>query len=69
MGVLSEKVGESIEVAEIIAASKRLYGLARFKLYAISDGFYSILKKSYTGIKSFFAKPEHSLQIYFEWVT
>ena len=69
MGALSEKVDESIEVCEIVAASKRLYGLARFTLYSISDGLFAILSKSYTGIDSFFARPVPSLQLALPWVT
>ena len=30
IGILSEKINESIEVMEIVEASKRLYGLAKF---------------------------------------
>jgi hypothetical protein len=63
IGVLSEKVDESIEVIEIVMASKRLYGLNLFTFYAISDGLFAILKKSYTGIKGFFDKPKPSLQL------
>ena len=63
IGVLSEKLDESVEVLEIVAASKRLYGLNLFMFYAISDGLYAILRKSHTGIKSFFARPMPSLQL------
>jgi hypothetical protein len=63
MGVLSEKVNESIEVMEIVHASKRLYGLAKFTFYAISDGLAAIFAKSYVGIRSFFRKAEPSLQL------
>ncbi len=38
IGTLSEKVSESLEVLEIIEASKRLYGLSKFTFYAIADG-------------------------------
>jgi hypothetical protein len=69
LGALSEKVDDSIEVHEIVVASRRLYGLARFTLYAISDGLFAILSKSYTGIKCFFARPETSLQLALPWVT
>ena len=63
IGTLSEKINESAEVMQIIEASKRLYGLAKFTFYAISDGLKEIFSKSYTGISSFFRKPKHSLQI------
>ena len=54
MGTLSEKIDESIEVHEIIEASKRLYGVAKFTLYAIADGLAEIFGKGYTGMQSFF---------------
>jgi len=63
IGVLSEKVDESIEVLEIVTASKRLYGLARFTLYSISDGLSAIFNKSFVGISSFFIRPLPSLQL------
>jgi len=63
IGALSEKVDESIQVLEVVQASKRLYGLAIFTFYAISDGLFTIFSRSYTGIKSFFVKPEPSLQL------
>jgi len=63
--ILSEKVEVSIEVAQVIVASKRLYGLTTFTFYAISDGLKSIFSKSYVGIQSFFIKDnvEPSLQM------
>jgi hypothetical protein len=65
IGTLSEKINESIEVMEIIAASKRLYGLAKFTFYAISDGLAAIFAKPYSGIRTFFKKPERTLQLSF----
>jgi len=58
LGTLSEKVNESIEVIEIVDAAKRLYGLAKFTFYALSDGLAEILTKSTTGIRSFFRRPK-----------
>ena len=69
LGALSEKVDDCIEVLEIVVASKRLYGLAQFTLYAISDGLYAIFNKSYSGIKCFFARPRPSIQLALPWVT
>jgi hypothetical protein len=63
IGALSEKVDESIQVLEIVEASKRLYGLNLFTFYSISDGLFAIFSKSYTGIKSFFARTEPSTQL------
>jgi len=57
IGILSEKVGESLEVFEIIQASKRLYGLSKFTLYALSDGLFEIFNKLRSGILHLFKKP------------
>jgi hypothetical protein len=64
-GILSEKIDESIEVLEVIEASKRLYGLSKFTFYAISDGLHEIFSKLYTGISGFFARPPSSNQLSF----
>jgi hypothetical protein len=63
IGVLSEKIDESVMVLEIIQASKRLYGLSKFVFYAISDGLVEILDKLYVGILGFFVKPPRSNQL------
>ena len=63
IGILSEKIDESIEVREIIEASKRLYGLSKFTFYAISDGLSVIFSKSYTGILAFFRITPPSSQL------
>jgi hypothetical protein len=63
IGILSEKVNESIEVKEIVEASKRLYGLSKFTFYAISDGLAEIFAKSYVGIRVFFRKYIPTLQL------
>jgi hypothetical protein len=67
IGVLSEKIDQSIEVLELIQASKRLYDLAKFTFYAISDGLFAIFSKSYTGIKCFFVRPTPSPQLMLPW--
>jgi hypothetical protein len=67
IGSLSEKVDDSVEVFEIVSASKRLYGLALFTFYAISDGLFNIFNKSYTGILTFFSKPLPSRQLMLPW--
>ena len=63
IGTLSEKINESMEVLEIIEASKRLYGLSKFTFYAIADGLFEIFSKLYTGISAFSRKPPPSMQI------
>jgi len=63
IGTLSEKVNDSIEVMQVVVASKRLYGLAKFTFYAISDGLKAIFSKSYVGIQSFFTKDDDELSL------
>lgn len=63
IGTLSEKIDNSREIFEVLEASKRLYGLAKFTLYAISDGLAAVFAKSYSGIRSFFRTPKPSLQL------
>ena len=65
IGTLSEKVSESLEVLEIIEASKRLYGLSKFTFYAIADGLYEIFGKLYSGIDAFFRRKPPSYQLSF----
>ena len=65
IGVLSEKIGESLEVLEIIQASKRLYGLSKFTFYAIADGLAEIFSFLHSGVSSFFATPIKSNQLAF----
>jgi len=61
IGILSEKVNDSVAVMEIVNASKRLYGPASFTFCAISDGLSAVFSKSYVGMQAFFVKPESSL--------
>ena len=63
IGILSERVEDSIEVMIIIQASKRLYGLAKFTFYAISDGLLEIFSKLYSGVSSFFVRKPPSNQL------
>jgi hypothetical protein len=63
IGILSEKFDESIEVLQIIEASKRLYGVSGFKFYAIAYGLKEILSKLYTGIRAFFRQTQPDMQL------
>ncbi len=65
IGALSEKISESLEVLEIIEASKRLYGLSKFTFYAIADGLYEIFGKLCSGIGAFFRRTPPSDQLCF----
>jgi len=59
LGLLSEKAGESLFVAQLIDVSKRLYGVInknkRFKFlyYALADAFFIILHKCVHGYAAF----------------
>lgn len=63
IGILSENIYRRIEIHEIIIASKRLYGLAKFTFYAIADGLAEIFGKTYAGIAAFFQTPPHYNQL------
>jgi hypothetical protein len=65
IGVLSEKIDESPEILEVVKASKRLYGLAKFTFYAIADGLSEIFSKLYTGISHFLLRRPPSRQLSF----
>ena len=63
IGTLSEKVNDSIEVMRVVHASKRLYGLAKFTFYALSDGLAEIFSKSYVGLQAFFRPHDYDPQL------
>lgn len=63
IGILSERIKDSVMVMEIITVSKRLYGLSKFTFYAISDGLAEVFSKTYTGIGIFFRTPPRSNQL------
>ncbi len=65
IGILSEKLDESLEVVLIVEASKRLYGLSKFTFYAIADGLREIFGKLYSGISAFFIRKPPSGQLCF----
>lgn len=53
IAMLSEKRKESLLVLLILKIAKRVYDLPKFNYYALSDGIYTILQKTNTGIKNF----------------
>lgn len=53
IAILSEKRNKSILVLGILKMSKRIYSIAKFNYYALSDGIYLMLQKTETGIKNF----------------
>ena len=69
IGMLSEKRNESLFVMELIKASKRIYrpkpekANRKFMYYAIADGFFEVLKKTYVGIAAFLERTKPSPQL------
>jgi len=59
VSILSEKRDESVFVMELIEVSKRIYkpkkdkAITKFMNYAIADGIFAVLKKSFAGISHF----------------
>jgi hypothetical protein len=50
IGMMSEKVDNKRISMELIHISKRIYGIPRFKFYAIADGFFEVFAKCKKGI-------------------
>ena len=65
IGVLSEKSEDRVTVLEVIAISKRIYGIPKFQFYAIADGLFSIFAKCKQGIADLLRKPPKSKQLSF----
>jgi hypothetical protein len=63
LGILSEQINESVEVMDVIVASKRLSGLSKFTFYAIVSGLAEIFAKLSVGISSFFKRFPKSNQL------
>jgi len=65
IGFISEKQDERKTVMEIIAISKRIYGIPKFVFYAIADGLFAVFAKCKQGIADMLRKRPKSPQIYF----
>ena len=69
IGTLSEKREESLFVMELIAVSKRIYppkrdkAARKFMHYAIGDAFFTLLRRTNSGIAHFLSPPKPSLQL------
>ena len=50
IGLLSERSDDKRLVLELIHISKRIYGVPKFRFYAVSDGIYAVLSKGKPGI-------------------
>jgi hypothetical protein len=69
IGMLSEKIDENLQVTEIIAAAKRLYGISKskFTFYSLADGLFKIFSRAASGISHFFQRKKPSNQYAFTW--
>ena len=71
VSMMSEKRDESLFVAQLIEASKRIYkpkkekAKTKFMNYAIADGIFAVLNKSKVGILHFLLPPKPSNQLSF----
>lgn len=71
VSMMGEKRDESMFVARLIEASKRIYkpkkekAKTKFMNYAIADGIFVVLNKSKVGILHFLLPPKHSNQLSF----
>ena len=50
LAVLSAKRGDSLLLDHVFKCAKRIYAIPQFTLYAVSDGIFEILSKSFSGI-------------------
>jgi hypothetical protein len=73
IGMMSEKADERATTAEVIAISKRIYGVNKFLFYAIADGLRAVFSKCAGGIAAWlrFRPPSPQLPLWrllgFNW--
>ena len=60
---MSEKGEQSRLVFDIITLSKRIFGVAKFNLYAIADGIVFVLSKAKCGIAHMIRRKSKSRQL------
>ena len=63
IGMLSERADEKRIAMELITISKRIYGIPKFKFYAIADGIFAVFAKCKQGISYMMRKKPKSRQI------
>jgi len=63
IGMMSERADDKRIVMELIFISKRIYGVSKFKFYAIADGIHAVLTKGKTGISSLLLKKRRCGQL------
>jgi hypothetical protein len=63
IGMMSERAEDKRIVMELIEISKRIYGVPRFRFYAVADGMFSVFARSKQGISHMMAKKRRSGQM------
>jgi len=63
IGMMSERADDRRIVMELIHISKRIYGLKKFRFYAIADGIYEVLAKGTPGISHYLKKKRRCGQL------
>ena len=63
IGLMSERADDKRIVMELIHLSKRIYGVPRFRFYAIADGMFVVFAKSKQGISHMLIKKRRCGQL------
>jgi len=63
IGIMSERSDDRRIVMELIYLSKRIYGVSKFRFYAIADGIHSVFAHGMQGISHFLKKKRQSGQL------
>jgi hypothetical protein len=63
IGMLSERSDDKRTVMELIHISKRIYGVPKFKFYAISDGIFAVFASGKQGIYHLLTKRRRCAQL------
>ena len=66
IGMMSERVEERRTVMELIHISKRIFGVPRFKFYAIADGLFAVFARCKQGVTHLLRKKpkDHQLSLF-----
>jgi hypothetical protein len=63
IGMMSEKAEERRTVFELIHISKRIFGVPRFKFYAIADGIFAVFARCKQGVADLLRKKPKTRQL------
>jgi len=63
IGIMSERGEDKRIVMELIHISKRIYGVPKFRFYAVADGIYSVFARGKQGISHMLVKKRRSGQL------